>query len=46
MVAHVVPVETKGIWGENECTGNCLECAINNKRCWNTENKVVYLLEH
>lgn len=44
--AHVVPVETKGIWGDNECTGNCLECAINNKRCWNKENKVVYLVEH
>lgn len=46
MVAHVVPVEAAGLWGENECTGNCLECAINNKRCWNKQNKVVYLVEH
>lgn len=44
--AHVVPKETKGIWKEFECTGNCLECAIDNKRCWNKDTKNVYLIEH
>lgn len=47
--AHVVPKETRGLWGGNECTGNCLECAINNKRCWSFSPggaDSVFLVEH
>lgn len=48
-VAHVVPKETAGQWGNNECTGNCLICAIENKRCWSFSPggaDSVFLVEH
>ena len=47
--AHVVPKETAGIWGNNECNGNCLYCAENNLRCWSFAaggSDKVFLIEH
>ena len=48
-VALVVPREHKGLYGDDECNGNCLYCAVNNLRCWSFSpgwNYKVFLVEH
>lgn len=48
-VAMVVSKHLSGQFGENECSGNCLHCAIENKRCWSVSpgaSDVVFLVEH
>lgn len=37
-VSHVIFKDTEIMPDWKICTGNCLECAINNKNCWNMKN--------